>query len=61
MIGRMRKICYVSSRLCKNAKKSFMYIKNAETAKFDQFTNGTLLFLFMRIETRPNQGKLQNR
>ena len=24
----MRKICYVPSRLCKNAKKSFMYIKN---------------------------------
>ena len=55
----MRKICYVSSRLCKNAKKSFMYIKNAENTTFWPIQLCHLTFLFMRIETRPNQGKLQ--
>ena len=40
----MRKICYVSSRLCKHAKKSLMYIKNAENTTFGQFSNDNLLF-----------------
>ena len=35
--------------------------KMRKTPHFGQFSNGTLLFLFMRIETRSNQGKLQNR
>ena len=33
--------------------------QNSENTHFGQFSNDTLLF--MRIETRPNQGKLQNR
>ena len=42
----MRKISYVSSRLSKNAKKSFMYIKNTETPHFGKFSNDTLLFIY---------------
>ena len=51
----MRKICYVSSRLCKIAKKSFMYIKNSEKTHFGQFSNDTLLFYANRNKTEPRE------
>ena len=51
----MRKICYVSSRLCKNAKKSFMYIKNSENTHFGQFSNDTLLFYANRNKAEPRE------
>ena len=51
----MRKICYVSSRLCKNAKKSFMYIKNSGNTTFGQFSNDTLLFYANRNKTDPRE------
>ena len=51
----MRKICYVSSRLCKNAKKPFMYIKNSENTHFGQFSNDTLLFYAKRNKAEPRE------
>ena len=51
----MRKICYVSSQLCKNAKKSFMYIKNSENTHFGQFSNDTLLFYANRNKAEPRE------
>ena len=51
----MQKICYVSSRLCKNAKKSFMYIKNSENTHFGQFSNDTLLFYVNRNKAEPRE------
>ena len=51
----MRKICYVSSRLCKHAKKSFMYIKNSENTHFGQFSNDTLLFYANRNKAEPRE------
>ena len=51
----MRKICYVASRLCKNAKKSFMYIKNSENTHFGQFSNDTLLFYANRNKAEPRE------
>ena len=51
----MRKICYVSSRLCKNAKKSFMYIKKSENTHFGQFSNDTLLFYANRNKAEPRE------